>query len=131
MGAYTVDTDSRAGQLHFMLEGLLTAAEARAFVAAHNRAVDELSDRDYVVFGDMRAARPLSLECAEIIEQAKRYSAGKRNFRGSAILVKDAVVALQHRRTSVSGGVTATELISHSEEECREHLVALLARKRT
>jgi hypothetical protein len=129
MGLYKVDIESQPGVLRFTIEGLLSAAEARAFVVAHNYAVDRMGDEDYVVFGDLRGLKPLSPECAELVEQAKRYSAGKRNFRGSAILVKDAVVALQHRRTSITGGVMATELISHSEKECREHLQARLVRK--
>ena len=111
--------------LRFQLSGSVTVDEAHAFVAAHNAAIDRFGDREYVVFGDIRALRPLSPECAAIVEQAKRYSASKRGFRGSAILVKEAVVALQHRRTSISGGVIATELISNSEEECLSHLASL------
>jgi hypothetical protein len=130
MGAYTVDIESEPGMLRFSLEGTISSAEAHAFVEAHNKAIDRLHDRAYGVFGDLRALRPLSPEAADIVEQAKRYSASKRNFRGSAILVKDAVVALQHRRTSITGGVMATELISHDENECREHLAAVAARKR-
>jgi hypothetical protein len=125
VGTYHVDTESQPGIVRFKLEGTLTAAEARAFVTAHNNAIDRLRNTDYVVFGDLRALRPLSPDCAEIIEQAKRYSAGRRNFRGSAILVENQVVALQHRRTSTTGGVISTELISASEEECRNHLAAL------
>jgi hypothetical protein len=129
MGLFTVDIESQPGVLRFCLEGVLSAAEARAFVVAHNGAIDQLGEHDYVVFGDLRGLRPLSPECAELVEQAKKYSASRRNFRGSAILVKDAVVALQHRRTSITGGVMATELISHNEKECREYLQARMTRK--
>jgi hypothetical protein len=129
MGSFNVDIESRPGMLCFSLEGAMTTGEAHAFVDAHNHAIDRIGTREYVVFGDLRALRPLSPECATIIEEAKRYSASKRNFRGSAILVKDAVVALQHRRTSTTGGVIATELISPSEDECRAHLLTLGVKK--
>ncbi len=125
MGSYQIDTDSRPGVLHFTLEGTLTVDDVHAFVSAHNAAVDHFGARDYVVFGDIRSMRPLSPEATEVMERAKRHSASKRNFRGSAILVKDAVVALQHRRTSIHGGVMPTEIISSSEEECIGHLEKL------
>ncbi len=123
MGSFAVDVE--AGVVRFRLSGNLTVAEARAFVTAHNAAIDRLGDRAYVVFGDLRDLHTLSPACAAIVEEAKHHSARKSNFRGSAILVKDALVALQHRRTSVTGGVIATELISTSEEECRQHLASL------
>jgi hypothetical protein len=122
---FQVDTESEPGVLRFRLEGTLSVEEARAFVDEHNRGVDHFAGRGYVVFGDMRAARPLSQECAEIIERAKRHSAAQRGFLGSAILVASNVVALQHRRTSIRGGVMPTELISENETECRQHLEKL------
>ena len=128
MGSYRIDTESEPGVLHFMLEGLIDGDEMRAFLVAHNAAVDSFAAREYVVFGDIRELRPLSPESADFMEQAKLYSASKRTFRGSAILVKNAVVALQHRRTSISGGVMRTEIISHSADECRQHLESLRTR---
>src|SRR5579863_3919520 len=98
MGTFSVDGDSQPGVLRFKLEGVFSVDDARKFVAAHNVAIDRFREA-YAVFGDLRGLRPLSPEAAEIVEQAKRHSAGKRNFRGSAILVADAMVALQHRRT--------------------------------
>jgi len=128
MGSYRIDTDSRPGVLHFTIEGMLTLEDVREFVAAHNAAVDGFAGRDYVVLGDLRSMRPLSPEASEAMERAKRHSASQCNFRGSAILVKEGVVALQHRRTSISGGVMPTEIISTSEEECIGHLEQLQRR---
>ncbi len=125
MGTYSVDVDTQNGMLRFRLEGHLSDAEAQAFVAAHNAGVDRLHHRGYVVYGDLRDLRPLSPECAAIVEQAKRYSASQRTFRGSATLTRDRMVALQHRRTSISGGVMTTELISDSESECEKHLASV------
>jgi hypothetical protein len=125
MGDYRVDVDRESNTLEFRLEGQLTPEDARAFVREHNAAVDQLRDQDYVVFGDLRALRPLSPECAGIVEEAKRYSARQQRFRGSAILVQQSVVALQHRRTSISGGVMSTELIAVDEAECRAYLASL------
>jgi hypothetical protein len=56
------------------------------------------------------------------MEEAKKYSASRPNFRGSAVLVASATIAMQHRRTSIGGGVMDTELISDDEAELRAHL---------
>jgi hypothetical protein len=56
------------------------------------------------------------------MERAKEYSASRPNFQGSAVLIASSVVAMQHRRTSASGGVLDTELISDDEAACWQHL---------
>ena len=122
MGTWSVDTKSEAGVMHFKLTGLLSVEELRAFVAAHNAAVDSYGARDYKVFGDIREMQPLSQECADTFELAKRHSSGRSNFRGSAIFVASPTVAMQHRRTSIESGVMSTELISSDMNEWREHL---------
>jgi hypothetical protein len=129
MGSFKVDTESEAGVLRFRLEGSFSPDDARAFLHEHNRAVDRYAGRRYAVFGDLRGLRLLSPECAELVEQAKRHSAAQHGFLGSAILVENHIVALQHRRTSVSGGVIATELISENESDCRKHLEMLKRRE--
>jgi hypothetical protein len=106
------------GILRFVLQGRLTVDDVKAFVVAHNRAIDELRGRDYKVWVDIRQTNPLSPEGTEVMEEAKRYTAAQPNFRGTAVLVAGALVALQHRRTSAAGGVADSELISGNEEEC-------------
>lgn len=101
----------------------MTLEEAKAYVAAHEAAVDGFGDRDYKVFGDIRKMSALTPECAALFESAKNYSGAHPNFRGSAIWVADSViVAEQHRRTSQSSGVMGTELISSDEKALWEHL---------
>lgn len=122
MGSWSIDDTSRPGILAMRLEGTLTEAETKAFVEAHNAAIDARQNADYRVFLDLRAMRPLSPECAALLEKAKLYSSSHENFRGSAVLVASKIVALQHQRTSVSGGVIDTELISEDEAACWAHL---------
>lgn len=122
MGLWTVDEKSEPGVLRLKVSGTLTLDEARAFVKAHNRAIDGYAGRDYKVWCDLAELSPLSGECAALFEEAKRYSSKQPSFRGSAVLVSSATVAMQHRRTSVSGGVMSTELISHDPVALREHL---------
>ena len=43
------------------------------------------------------------------------------------MLVASQTVGMQHRRTSVSGGVIDTELIGSDEAELWDHLAALLS----
>lgn len=100
----------------------MTASEMEAFLRAHNAAIDAFGRKDYRVFCDIRRLRPLSPECAALMEEAKTYSSEHRNFQGSAVLVDSKVVALQHQRTSTSGGVMSTELISDDEAACWAHL---------
>ena len=122
MGAWTVDDKSEPGILRLKLSGNLTVDETRAFVTAHNRAIDGYRGRDYKVWCDISELSPLNAECAELFETAKRYSSKQPSFRGSAVLVSSATVAMQHRRTSVSGGVIGTELISDDVKALQEHL---------
>ena len=119
---WTVDTATEPGILHLVLRGRFSAAEMRAFVAAHNAAIDKLEGADYKVFCDIRELVPLSPDCAALLEQAKRHSDAHKNFRGSAVWVAGAVVSMQHARTSRSSGVMGTELISSDEAALRDHL---------
>jgi hypothetical protein len=120
-----VDVKSEPGVVHCKLAGKLTEDEARAFVDAHNRAIDDFGKRTYKVWVDLTELAPLSPEAAAEVELAKRYSSHRPNFLGSAVLVSSATVAMQHRRTSVSGGVMATELISDDADALRAHLRAV------
>jgi len=119
---WEVAGSSTPGVLKCTFRGRLTVEEMEGFVEAHNRAVDDMQGRDYKVWVDLRDLQPLSPEAAEVMEQAKRHSAKQPNFRGSAVLVSGATVALQHRRTSTTGGVMDTEFISDDEQACLRFL---------
>lgn len=119
---WTVDGVSRPGVLMLRLSGSLAPLEMTEFVAAHNAAVDAQGDKPYRVFCDIRALAPLSPECAALFERAKAYSSAHVNFQGSAVLAQSQVVAMQHRRTSVAGGVWKTELLTDNEAACWAHL---------
>lgn len=119
---FKVDVKRKPGILWLRLEGVFAIEEMAAFVSAHNAAIDAFGGKDYKVFCDIRRLQPLSPECAAALEQAKRYSNQHLNFRGSAVLVSSATIALQHRRTSTSGGVMTTELISENEPALWKHL---------
>ncbi|NUP04642.1 MAG: hypothetical protein HOW73_01105 [Polyangiaceae bacterium] len=122
MGSWTVDVTTEPGVLRVKLVGKFSVEDMTSFVDEHNRAIDNFGRRDYRVWVDLTELAPLSQECTEIIEKAKRHSSSKPNFRGSAVLVNTPTIALQHRRTSVEAGVMATELISSDPAELREHL---------
>lgn len=122
MGTWNVDTTSTPGILRLTLEGRLTVEEMTAFIEAHNRAIDGYGGSDYKVWCDISRLLTLSQECAHLMEKAKQYSNSHKNFRGSAVLVANAIVALQHRRTSMDGGVMSTELISQDVQALEQHL---------
>ena len=118
----SVDYKTTPGIIRLTLSGKLSTDDMKAFLLAHNAAIDAMKGRDYKVFVDMRGLSPLSSEGAELMERCKQYSSSHENFRGSAVLVSSATIALQHRRTSISGRVMETELISDDEEACMKHL---------
>lgn len=120
MGHWTV-TESR-GVIALMLEGTLNKEDMQAFVAAHNEAIAAMNGRDYKIFCDLRKLAPMHADCTALMENAKTFSSAQPNFRGSAVWVESSIVAMQHRRTSTSGGVMETELISEDEEALRAHL---------
>jgi hypothetical protein len=122
MGSWKVDATSEPGVLRVTLTGTISDDEMRAFVAEHNATIDAYGNRDYKVWCDLSQMRPLGQAAAQLFELAKKHSASKPNFRGSAVKVSSPTVALQHRRTSIGGGVMNTELISDDEAELRAHL---------
>jgi hypothetical protein len=122
MGTWNVDATSTPGILRLTLDGRLTLEEMTAFVDAHDRAIDSYGDSDYKVWCDISTLLTLSQDCARMFEKAKQYSHAHKNFRGSAVLVANAIVALQHRRTSVDGGVMSTEMISQDVKALEDHL---------
>lgn len=128
MGSWSVDGESRRGILQLRLEGSLSEEEVTDFVTAHNAAIDAFRGADYRVFCDIRDMRPLSPKATARFEQAKAYSSARPNFQGSAVLAASKIVALQHQRTSVSGGVMDTELITEDEAACWAHLARIRRR---
>jgi hypothetical protein len=122
---WEVDTVSEPGTLRLVVRGRISPDQMRAFVAAHNAAIDSYRGADYKVLCDIRALVPLSPECAEIFAVAKTYSDSRPNFRGSAVWVDRAVVAMQHARTSKATGVSRSELISSDEAALRAHLATV------
>lgn len=122
MGQWTIDSTSEPGILSLRVEGTMSADETAELVRAHNKAVLGFGAAPYRVFLDLRAMTPLNPQAAAIFEQAKLFSAGRENFQGSAVLIASPIVAMQHRRTSTTGGVIETELISDDESACRAHL---------
>lgn len=122
MGSWVVDATSEPGILVLRVLGALSSAEMASFVRAHNAAVDAFGINTYKVFCDLREMNPLSPEAAVHFESAKQHSSARPNFQGSAVLVSSQLIAMQHRRTSITGGVMDSELISNDEAACREHL---------
>jgi hypothetical protein len=120
MGRWNVSESS--GVITLTLEGTLSKDDMQAFVVAHNKTIEGMQGRDYKVFCDLRRLAPLNADCAALMESAKSFSSSQPNFRGSAVWVESSIVAMQHKRTSASGGVLETELISEDEGMLRAHL---------
>ena len=122
MGHYKVDTTTKPGILLLEIDGALSQDEIQAFVREHNAAIEAMRGAPYRVFCNLRNMLPLSPEASQSFLQAKQFSATRPNFEGSAVLIASSLIAMQHRRTSVEGGVMDTELISDDEAACWAHL---------
>jgi hypothetical protein len=122
MATWRLDTTSTPGIFRMTLEGRFSLEEMTSFVQAHNQAIDGYGTSDYKVWCDISKLMTLSPECASLLEKAKLYSNAHKNFRGSAVLVASALIAMQHRRTSMDGGVMDTELISQDVHALEHHL---------
>ena len=123
--SWEIDASSEPGLLKVILRGRMSENEMRAFVAAHSAAIDAINGKDYKVFVDIRELHPLSPACAALFEKAKACSDRHSNFRGSAVWVSGAIVALQHSRTSRTSGVFDVELRSTDEADLRRHLTSV------
>lgn len=130
MGHYKIDAVTKPGVLLVEVDGTLDLEEMRAFVREHNSAIDAMHGAPYRVFCNLRNMLPLSPEASHLFLQAKQYSASHRNFEGSAVLIASSLIAMQHRRTSVEGGVIDSELITDDESECWTHLKKVQRSKR-
>jgi hypothetical protein len=119
---WEVDSRTEPGILRLTLRGRISVKDMTAFVTAHNAAIDNYQGADYKVLCDLRELSPLPPECAELLGRAKAYSDSQKNFRGSAVWVANAIVSMQHARTSKASGVLPTELSSSDEAELRAHL---------
>jgi hypothetical protein len=119
--SWTVDGKTKRGVLRIALRGSVTAPDMAEFARAHKAAIDAFGESEYSVFSDLRELAPLSAEASAEFERAKSLSAQKKNFRGSAVLVSDKVVSLQHQRTSLASGIR-DEFISDNEALCWAHL---------
>ena len=122
MGRWTVDGTSEPGILRLKLEGTRTVQDLRAFVEAHNRAIDTFDGQDYKVWCEIATMDPLSAEASMVFEEGQCYSSAHRNFRGSAVLVASNTTALQHRHSSIRSRVMDTEFIGSDVNLLREHL---------
>lgn len=121
MGTFQLDARTQPGVLIVRAEGPFTEHEMHSFVVAHNAAVNAVRGVPFRVFVDVRGLIPLAPEVADLGTMAMAHSASQPNFLGAAVLVDSALIAMQHRRGAQEAGVRGL-LISHDEEECREHL---------
>lgn len=128
MGKWQVDATSTPGILRLGLEGRMTVEEMTEFVGAHDRAIDAYGGHDYKVWCDLSKLQTLDQECVRLFERAKQYSQARRNFRGASVLVASALIAMQHRRSSVDGGVASCELISQDVQALENHLKSVYRR---
>lgn len=117
-----VEYDPGARVLTVRLTQQVTAANMRQIMRVHVQALSSTSGEPFRVLADLRGLAPLDREAATLFAEVKRAAAALPGYRGRAVLVDSATVALQQRRTSVEHQSDATELITPDEQEARSFL---------
>ncbi|MCZ7683762.1 MAG: hypothetical protein M5U28_35350 [Sandaracinaceae bacterium] len=93
--------------------------DMRALARAHAQALEATGNQSFYVLADLRGLFPLDGEAAAIFSDMKRVAAKQRGYRGRAVLVDSATIAMQQRNATLEDGGDAAELITMDEDEAR------------
>jgi hypothetical protein len=96
--------------------------EMDALAQAHAKALEATGGQDFRVLVDLRGLPPLGARAAALLGDMKRVAARLPGYRGRAVLVDSATVAMQQRNTTLEEGGDPTELITLEAEEAERHV---------
>lgn len=96
--------------------------DMRALARAHSQALEATAGQPFSVLADLRGLFPLDTETAAIFSDMKRVAAKLEGYRGRAVLVDSATIAMQQRNSTLEDGGDPSELITVDEQEARRHV---------
>lgn len=104
------------------LKDQVGVGEMRALARAHARALEATGGEDFRVLVDLRGLYPLDSQAAELLSDMKRVAAHLAGYRGRAVLVDSATVAMQQRNTTLEEGGDDAEIITMDEADARRYV---------
>jgi hypothetical protein len=114
---WRIDYDPTQRLLTLRLSQEVREVEMRALARSHAQALEATAGHAFRVFVDMRGLHPLDLEGAAIFADMKRVAAKLDGYRGRAVLVDSATVAMQQRNATLEDGGDPTELITFEADD--------------
>lgn len=96
--------------------------EMRALARSHAQALEATGGQPFRVLVDLRGLHPLDLDAAAIFGDMKRVAGKLDGYKGRAVLVDSATIAMQQRNTTLEDGGDPTELITLESEEAIKHV---------
>ena len=117
-----VEFDPTKKLLTLRLGAMVTAQGVRQLMRAHAQALAATGGSEFGVLADLRGLAPLDREAANLFSEIKRSAVALPGFRGRAVLVDSATIALQQKRTSMDMDASQFELVTTDEGEALQHL---------
>lgn len=116
---WRIEYDPAQRLLTMRLTREVRESDMRALARAHAQALEATGGEPFFVFADLRGLFPLDAEAAAIFADMKRVARALEGYRGRAVLVDSATVAMQQRNATLEDGGDDSELITLDEEEAR------------
>src|SRR5687768_16369336 len=79
-------------------------AEMRALARSHAQALESTGGQPFTVLADLRGLHPLDVEAVAIFADMQRVAQRLDGYRGRAVLVDSATIAMQQRNTTREEG---------------------------
>jgi hypothetical protein len=114
---WRIDYDPGQRLLTLRLAQEVREVEMRALARSHAQALEATGGQVFRVLVDLRGLHPLDVEAAAIFGDMKRVAAKLEGYRGRAVLVDSATIAMQQRNTTLEDGGDPSELITLESDE--------------
>ena len=116
---WRVEYDPLERVLTLLLSREVRELEMRGLARAHAQALEATGGQRFRVLADLRGMHPLDGEASAIFSDMKRVAAHLPSYRGRAVLVDSATVAMQQRNATLADGGDPLELITLDAEQAR------------
>lgn len=108
--------------LTLVLTRHVTPPEMKELGRAHARALESTGGRPFGVLVDLRGLYPLDGQSAELLSDMRRVAASLEGYRGRAVVVDSATIAMQQRNATMEDGGDELEVITWQLDEARAHV---------